>query len=86
MFKAKKGGVYFIWIALPKTHKGMVNDTPHAAYVAVTTGGVVPQGGVRKQKRIFLNISSIISFFVKDVVAAEGVSAHVLYLEVTVPL
>jgi hypothetical protein len=64
----------------------MVTDTPHAAYVAVTTGGGVPQGGVRKQKRIFLNISSTISFFVEDVVAAEGVSAHGQYLEVTTPL
>ncbi len=65
MFKAKKGGVYFTWIALPKIHKGLVIDTPHAAYVAVNDRGSIAMAMYLKM------------------VAAEDVSAHGLYLEVT---
>jgi hypothetical protein len=57
------------------------DDTPTAATVAVTTGGVyryirVPQVGVRKQNRLFLQISSDTPPVVRATVAAVGVSSH----------
>jgi hypothetical protein len=46
---------FLVWIVLPETPKDIIADTPPAASVAVTAGGVchyvrILQRGVRKQK------------------------------------
>ncbi len=63
------------------------NNTPPAEPQLLRQGQQsyerVPQGGVRKQKIIFQKISRAISVVVTGAAAAEGVSAHELYHEVT---
>jgi hypothetical protein len=68
------GGFFFGVDLLPKTHKDIITDTPPAASVAVTAGGLhYVRWEVRKQKGIFQNINNAIFLIVTSVVATEGV-------------
>ncbi len=47
-----------MWIALPETHKGIVTDTPPAAFLAVASGGasllaVYRNGDYKDKERIY---------------------------------
>jgi hypothetical protein len=54
----KKVASVLMWIALPETHKGIVTDTPPAAFLAVASGGasllaVYRNGDYKDKERIY---------------------------------